>query len=462
VGPPETQTVFRWVKPVIRVLPIADTRAEPTASRDPIPQARNVVLLVLDACRADTLGCYGYGRDTTPFIDTLARSGLTFDRAYAAAPYTYSSTWSLYTSLYPYQHGAPMTPWRPSDSVPTLQKTLSNSGIITGLVSANPWFVNTGLASGFDEFLPALEKILNQNAPHRNPGGVTHRAVDFMFRHREQRFFLYAHYFIPHEPYLPPAPFANRFSIDIAQTMPATSEEIWRVNFKERGITSEELQQLKARYDETVLSVDTEVANICKAIETLRLSEDTVVIVTSDHGDSFMEHDVLSHNLTVFDEVTHIPLIVHGNVISTWANSRRKDIVRNVDIYPTICELMRVDPPSSIEGKSLFAASSHDDDQVYAFAQATFDRNPVEAYWWQRYKLIRDDNSPVVQVYDLVNDPTETSNLANADPVLTHWLVANARAWKQDHTTHCVAPRNDVIISPDIANQLKSLGYVAY
>jgi arylsulfatase A-like enzyme len=164
----------------------------------------------------------------------------------------------------------------------------------------------------------------------------------------------------------------------------------------------------------------------------------------------------------VFDEVTHIPLIVHGNVISTWANSRRKDIVRNVDIYPTICELMRVDPPSSIEGKSLFAASSHDDDQVYAFAQATFDRNPVEAYWWQRYKLIRDDNSPVVQVYDLVNDPTETSNLANADPVLTHWLVANARAWKQDHTTHCVAPRNDVIISPDIANQLKSLGYVAY
>ena len=149
-----------------------DAQSAPPTPND-TPRAENVLFILLDACRADSLGCYGYGRDTTPFIDKLARNGVVFERAYSSAPYTIASTWSLYTSLFPYQHGAPMVPRRPSNSLPMLQKSLHTGGIVTGFSCGNPWSFDTGMANGFDEYLPAFERIFAKTPPERTPGGVT-------------------------------------------------------------------------------------------------------------------------------------------------------------------------------------------------------------------------------------------------------------------------------------------------
>jgi arylsulfatase A-like enzyme len=456
-----SQAQVVWTRPALRMESAAPVQEVQKVTPRETPHADNVLFIVLDACRADSMGCYGYARDTTPFIDTLARKGLLFERAYSAAPYTYSSTWSLYTSLFPFQHGAPMVPKRPSDSLPMIQKTLHDAGIVTGFACGNPWSFDTGMAKGYDEFLPAYEHIFLKNPPERTPGGVTHRAMDFMFRHRKERFFLYAHYMLPHEPYVPPAPFLNRFTTDLAQTMPATAEAIRSVNFGERGITGEELNQLKARYDENLLSADAEVAQLCQSLSALGIAEKTLIVVTADHGESFMEHGVLSHNLTVNEEVMWIPMVFSGPMLNDRAGERPAEIVRNVDLYPTLCAAMGAPTSDSLEGRNLLSGAVGDDG-IRAFGQATYDRHPLEAYWWPRYKLIRDDYSACVEVYDLAMDPKEKNNLATPAPVLTDYLLANARLWKERGRARSTPPKDDVVISPDASKQLRSAGYMGY
>ena len=236
---------------------------------------------------------------------------------------------------------------------------------------------------------------------------------------------------------------------------------MWPVNYGERHITREELNQLKARYDEGLLSVDAEVAQLCQALHDLEIADKTMVIVTADHGESFMEHGVLSHNLTVYDEVTRIPMVFSGPMLKPRAGARVSRIVRNVDYYPTICAAMGVTPPETLVGRNLFAAPASNAG-IQAFAQATYDRHPLEAYWWDRYKLIRDDYSAKVEVYDLLADPRELSSLVAVAPVLTDTLLANAKHWKERGAERAVAPEEDVVISPEISKQLRSAGYLGY
>lgn len=284
-----------------------------------------------------------------------------------------------------------------------------------------------------------------------------------MRRHRSDRFFLYAHYMQPHEPYFPAPAYVNHFAADPGGKFTPDSDSILGVNFGEKTITREELLQLRARYDECLLQVDAEIEKLRAAVAELGLDNHTVFVVTADHGESFLEHGVVSHNLTVYEEVTHIPLILSGKPLAAASPARVRTIVRNIDLFPTVCALMEAPAPEEIQGRNLLnvlSARQPQGEEVLAFAQATFDRNPLEAYWWDRYKLIRDDFNTRIQVYDLVNDPREMVNLMGLRPVFSDYLSAVAQAWRRDHSGSLYPPRADVEIAPDTADRLRAVGYL--
>jgi arylsulfatase A-like enzyme len=454
-----------WEQPRVR-----GTRATATAREadghgaSPAPSnhpAKNAIVIVLDALRADSLGCYGYARDTTPCVDALAGQGTLFSRAYAAAPYTYSSTWSLFTSLYPLQHGSPLTPYRPGADAPSIPRTLHDAGLVTGFVSANPWFSDVKVGEDFTEFLSALERLYGVESPQRQPERVTAKAIDFIERHRSERFFLYMHYMLPHGPYWPRREDLQRFSMDPFPAMSADTGPMREVNLKERTIDREGIVQLKARYDETLRSVDTEVGRFMEALRTTDLAENTVIVVTADHGEGFYEHGWLLHSLTVYEEMCRIPLVIRGPGVREAFQPREDDIVSNVNTLPTVCSLLGIQPPQGIVGYSLMeAVPDLEATPVRAFAQGEFNRHPIEAYWFDRYKLVRNEHSAKVEAFDLARDPGETVNLAAIRPVLTDFLLANALAYRTRLAEHSIPPRTDVAIPEERWAELEALGYL--
>ncbi|MBN2308855.1 MAG: sulfatase-like hydrolase/transferase, partial [Candidatus Hydrogenedentes bacterium] len=317
---------------------------------------------------------------------------------------------------------------------------------------------DTLVHEGFDEFIPALETFTGTRRPEREPGKVTDAAKDFIERHRDERFFLYLHYMQPHDPYFPPSPYANEFTVDPVRAITPDAESIMAVSDRDRPLKPAALDQLRARYDENLLSVDAEVGRLFDALRALGVADDTVVIIAADHGEAFFEHGLLSHNLSVYDEMTHIPLVLHGPGVQAALGARVEHVVSNVQLYPTICGLFGVQPPPSVTAPPLFEPEPAPG--ICAYAQAVFPETPQEAYWWPRHKLVRDRYTAAIEVYDLETDPGERVNLAGVYPVLADWLEAEAAAWRAGLDAGAIPPRDDVVISPARREQLEALGYL--
>lgn len=431
------------------------------------PEARNVILIICDAMVKTGLHSYGYHRPTSPAMDRLAAEGVQFMNPMSAASYTYSSTWSLLTSLYPSQHKAPDAPLQVVPEAPRLQQVLSNAGIRTGVVSAQHWIGPTyGTTDGFDEYHRAIEsaEVLLTAA---DPGLLTDLALDFLERHKDERFFLYLHHRPPHEPYYPPEAFANTFTLDPAGIMDPTAAVMGGVKDETLTLPRESMLHMRARYDENLLGVDAEIERVIQKLHELELDEDTLVIITSDHGEAFMEHGFLSHGRTLYDEVVSVPLIFWGADIEQIFPKQPTMPTTTVHLYPSICEALGVPVPEGIAGKSLFQVHEYTSDDVLSFAKGcwllqTHLWDPLEAFWWERYKLIRDTVSNRVEVYDLHRDPREKSDLSRLRPVLRDYLLAHGEAWLREQSVY---ERGDAIML-DIENDqesvelLETLGYL--
>lgn len=420
----------------------------------------NTVLIVLDALRGDSVGHNGHYRDVTPHINALAEQGVCFSRAYAPVPYTYCSTWSLITGLYPFQHGAFGSETAPAGR--TLSEQLHGAGVMTGLISANPLASH---AAGYDEFIPAYEDL--DTKPDGDPSLVTDPAIEFIRRHADKRFFLHLHYRQPHAPYRAPEPDFRSLSYDPANRLDLITRNWESLDRRTLIPTREQALELRARYDENTRAVDKAVAQLTEAIESLGLDEKTLVIITADHGEAFGEHrNLYTHSITVYEPVLHIPLVIQGNDIQRLLPDKFQPVASLVDIYPTICALMGLPAPDTIAGQSLLSKTVSPD-RPMAFAQAAWVNKGLfteanhwgEAFWFSRYKLIRDNGNQHIEIYDLARDSAEQHNLAQAFPVLTDYLLAQAEAWKAEQA---ISKRLPVKNEEEIADteHLRALGYL--
>ncbi len=317
------------------------------------PKRPNIILITVDALRADYLGAYGYGKDTSPRIDAFAREALVFDNAYCTVPKTSASFASIMTGLHPFFHKtSPIQDYLREDNL-TLAEFLRKKGYETAAIVEN---ANLSKAFkfnlGFESYTEVWKHVQGKAAatPY-----ITAATREFLQRPHRKPFFLWVHYIDPHAPYLPPAEFVRydgtRKGRDIARIekkiVVGGKEEKEKIK---SGLSDE--NYFIALYEGCVRYVDDEIGKILETIQG-RFPDQTVVIISSDHGEELGEHNLFfDHGPLVFQSSIRVPLIVK---VPGRPAGRVDRAVSMMDIFPTVVEdILHRKIPTAIQGISLF------------------------------------------------------------------------------------------------------------
>jgi arylsulfatase A-like enzyme len=326
----------------------------------PPPERPNVILIVLDTVRADRLSCYGYERPTTPHIDALCRRGVRFTNAFSTSSWTLPAHASLFTGLFPIEHGATQERTRLEGGVSTLAEILGAHGYATFAASANPLVSSrTGLDRGFDVFVDTWrgKRDARPPAPERHPN--LRALMAFLDSLEPGRpFFAFVNYIEAHGPYAPPEPHRSRF------LTPGTSPERVRSAIRrntasyylaEDPIPPAEVAVLSDLYDGEVARVDALVGALVDALERSGRLDGALLVVTSDHGENLGEHGHFRHVFSLYGTTVRIPLIA---VLPDGrrAGEVRPEPVSLVDLFTTVLARCGVEPPTAAAaGRDLLA-----------------------------------------------------------------------------------------------------------
>ena len=377
-------------------LGLALLACSPPTANDEI---RNILLVSIDTLRADRLGSYGFPQPTTPHIDALAAEGTLFRRAISSAPITLPSHSTMLTGTTPLTHGVhDNDSSRLTQQNLTLAEILKGQGFATGAVVGSSVLKRAfGLAQGFDSYDDGTPEVSREvlGYPERSAEEVSNAGIAFLEARGEEPFFLFLHYYDPHYEYSPPEPFASRFPDD--------------------------------PYAGEIAYTDAMLGRVMKALERLALTDSTLVIVTSDHGESFGEHGEIGHVFFIYQSTAHIPLIVRGPGLPR--GEEIDDVVGSVDLVPTILGLLGIPIPESVEGVDLSGrlrgeeASPTGERVVYceSLTPSKLGCNPLFGLVSERWKYIHTTRP---ELYDLAADPGEERNLVEQEPEVAAGLRA--------------------------------------
>lgn len=318
----------------------------------------NVLLITIDTLRRDHLSAYGYRRNTTPTLDTLARQSSLFKNAYSTAPMTVPSVTSIMTSTYFAQHHVANNRMAFDGSVPTLAQALHASGYTTAAFIGNAVLKpDRGLYRGFDVYnahLPGSE--INRRLPERDAERLTAAALSWLQAHDKERFFLWLHYQDPHAPYNPPEAFAHVFDpsepSDVTLPIVPLPEDPGGIPEYAALPGIFDPQVYIARYDSEIRYTDQSISEIVKFIGSNSLLGRTMIAVTADHGESLGENDhYFAHGHNVTSDLTNVPLFLYvpGKPQQVYSHP-----VQTIDIAPTLLKLLSLKVPPSFVGEFLF------------------------------------------------------------------------------------------------------------
>lgn len=313
------------------------------------PDEPNVVLIVIDTLRADRLHAYGNPAEVSPAMDALAARGVLFERAFANAPWTVPSTVSILTGMSPPEHGVGFADsFTVADSILTLAEAFQGAGLTTGAIVCNPLISPTrNFDQGFEEF----------SVHHwRSAPQVSEEVVQWLRDHVQRRFFLYLHFVDPHFPYEPSPEVTERLvSPPPAGYIGEELDRYLRTWYPEGAVGEEIVRESAAHqlelYDAEIFEVDRVVGEINAVLEELGIAGNTLVALTSDHGEEFLEHGWAGHHNQLFDESTRVPLILAGPGVA--AGQRVTVGVENRHLAPTLLRLCGVESAKNLRGPSL-------------------------------------------------------------------------------------------------------------
>jgi arylsulfatase A-like enzyme len=302
-----------------------------------------VILIVLDTLRADHLGFYGYERDTSPHLDAFARDSVAFRYAFTAAPWTPPSVVTMLTGLYASTHGhippnsrkeAKRAMTRLSGDLVTLPRLLRERGYRTAAVSPNPWI---SPLFGFDRDFEIFEYLHKQAASEIRAAAV--KVLEKLSSAR-QPFFLYLHFFDPHDPYAPPEPYRTMFPPSLQRATFAYDRKM--------------LPDIR-RYDGEIRYLDDELGRLFAFLKEKGLYDEALIVIVGDHGEQFREHGHIHHGNALYNEEVHVPLFVRDHP-SGRGPEVVEQVVSTVDIFPTVLAQLGIPPPRNRgPGFSLFA-----------------------------------------------------------------------------------------------------------
>jgi arylsulfatase A-like enzyme len=468
----------------------------------PAPDGPNVLIVVIDALRADHLSLYGYGRRTSPALDRWAERGVVFTRAYAQAPWTKPAVATILTGLYPVSHGADTAIAALPEDVPYLPELLHRRGYRTAIVSANPFVSKVfGFGRGVDycvgteasplsvlmaghalvrlgDVLPPihgfaravfrLERRLRPNL--RGPGGDAGTMVRSLLGwvDRDARpFFAYLHLIEPHSPYTPPPPFRYAF-LPAATTLRPAMERVPTYS----GVLPVDVAPvvpvadrsgMLALYDGEVLCADHWVDVLLSGLDRRGLLDHTLVVVTADHGEAFGDHGAWGHGHSLFDELIHIPLLVlgpNGLVRPGWRSAAP---VRQIDLEPTILAACGVHPATNLPGRSLLAVlAGREADPPAVPVFSSLDAGGTAAWSLEeadhKVIVVKRGLEQVALAFDLGRDPRERRDLDRDPPP---WVAALDRDIDRlEAQASRRAPAPAATIDDDTRPRLRSLGYL--
>lgn len=423
----------------------------------------NVVLVVFDALRADRLSLYGNPRRTSPYLDSVARYAVVCRQAYSQAPWTAPSMASLFTSTYQSVHQVTHLPRDDmrfsvlSDELTTLAELYSDAGYRTAAFSSQAWLLpETGFAQGFEEFhkVSGIEDLFEAER-------VVESGMGWIGRHRQEPFFLYLHVLNPHSPYRAPPPFDELWWRDgVPERFRAMEgmniDQRWEflLSLGEEGVSDEELAYLLAMYDGEISHADYWFGRLARLLGDLGLHERTILVLTSDHGESFSEHGQFGHAGRVYNDQLHVPLVL----INPRLFPEPVEItgpVELVDLLPTLAVLTGLPVPAQAQGEDLLGGEL----PGVAFAEGAKLRQQKlqDAVW----SLIASDGFQSFELFDLRSDPGETRNLWQERPQagerMRRALAARIRA-NRSHPDR-VEPQVRAL-DEDVVDELKALGYL--
>lgn len=412
-------------------------------SSNPRPKdAGKVILITLDALRADHLSCYGYRKSQTPSIDSLAQAGYLFRNALSNAPHTYPSFSSMFTSRYAEVSGFCQFMPIPNE-MPTLAQLLQGQGIKTGAIISNV-FMNSSLnlTRGFSDlynsfepgFLPrisathlnlAIGRVSGLALRNQSSRVLTDKALKWLEKNGNEPFFLWVHYIEPHFPYgdlwvtLTPEPGYNgKLDQRInSPDFPAADRD------GELKLTQEDIAHVLFLYDQDTKYADSQIGRLFSFLKESGLWDKSTIILTADHGEEFLEHGHVGHSNYLYWESLHVPLI-----IKLPGPGRPAEIgapVELLDLFPTVLDLFRISPPQGIDGQSLLPLMSGGENVHKQYLYGSCNRHQTRQFALRdsRFTLIWHPWIKVFQLFDRESDPSEATDISAQRPEIAKQML---------------------------------------
>jgi len=429
----------------------------------------NLIIVSLDAARADHFTSFGYELNTTPHLASFFDDSVLFTEAYAAGASTKPAVTSLFTAQFPDTHGTHSLKYAMTAEGATLAQCLSAAGFTTAAFSASP---AVSASFGFSRGFRTFEEIFREVGMHAGGGDlprdqgwvvvdgarVLQAATRWIGARSGERFFVYIHFREPHSPYGASESFR-------AETASPDARPVGRS---------------LGRYDEGLAYADALVAQLLRELRARNLWERSIIVFLADHGEGFGEHGVLRHDEATYQEIVHVPLAIHLPTRCGVSPQRRREVFCLTDLMPTLLDLLQLPPPATMQGRSRLALLTGEREKASAFAVSRafgkdqtggVDRPDQVSYAWRdaRYTLLLADRGRRVELYDRATDPGEAHDLAAREP----WVVARLRkqfaAWAATQRGRpvvlpggrvYVTQVSDTQMEDEVRRQLKALGYL--
>ena len=398
------------------------------------PQQRNIIMITIDTLRSDYLSCNGSTKIKTPNLDSLAQQGANFTEVRAAVPLTLPSHISIMTSLYPVKHGVRDNGTaRLSNEYSTLAEVLKTHGYQTAAFVGS--FIldhRFGLNQGFDVYndrMPADLTVLEKLEAERNADAVYSAFSEwFAGNAKKQPYFVWIHFYDPHAPYNPPEPYRSKYPND-----PYAGE---------------------VAYTDAVIG---------KVLNNLKTQDpnNQIIAITGDHGEGLGQHQEATHSLLIYNSTLHVPMIIDAPGLIS-AGVTFPYLCRTIDLAPTLLDLAGIQ--NDLKGQGISLKKSIEQMKDPDIMSASESLYPKVNLGWSELRGIEQDqfhyiDAPRPELYDMINDPSETKNLINQQTAIAGNLENALNQLYQSSSSSAQNPQPEM--DDETKERLASLGYVS-
>lgn len=419
-------------------------------------QSPNIVMILIDTLRADHLGCYGYQRETSPNMDAFAAGAVVFKNAISTSSWTSPAVASFFTGQYPYVMGYEDRAVVLDDKFLCLAEILRASGYATrGVISHLYISGDLGFDQGFDTF----DEENAQGHGHVSSPSVTDKGIELIDELKDEKFFLFLHYFDPHCDYILHEPYD--FYPDYAGPL-YSGQKIQDLRDAARDMSADDIRYLNALYDSEIRFTDEHIGRLLDHLKATGLYDDALIVIVADHGEEFAGRGNawIGHTRTVYQELVHVPFMIKlpgaagACVVDTC--------VSLLDFMPTVIASAGLKVPAGYEhdGRAIDITGESENPRSVVITETRrwgTQRGVIENGW----KLLNDPTARTFRLYNLKVDPGELEDVSEANDEVMRRLKAALFNWDYDVGMKRSKFRiSHPKLSEEQIEKLKSLGYI--